>query len=334
MRQGQELSLNKHLGGGSKWRARLILLLVLLGMLLGTWFRFREIPEGYRALILAALIGCSYLFVVFKRKWSKADRRPTKLDIVETGLTILGPSSLVTLPWSAFRECLESADLFVLVDRPMQTLFVIPKRAFPSETWQTWFREQANNGARLPTPIGNEPPSPTPSMADCQVKLTFKLGLRDYFDRTLASCITWGICLGLAGLLVGTSLYSAANPPPNPVNSNTKVFFMFVCPFYLVCVTMVIVIFSVHGWLNHAKYNSTQEVGLSEASLEFAGTDGSGTIAWTTFKHYKETLWSFIIWRGSQWAMLPKRAFASWDDINKCRELLDCHLQRSRWFRG
>jgi hypothetical protein len=125
-----------------------------------------------------------------------------------------------------------------------------------------------------------------------------------------------------------------AHPPPDAVNSATKVFFVFVVPFFLVSVTMIISIFSIHGWRSHAKYNGPQKIAVSEASVDFANADGSGTVPWTSFKQYKETLWSFIIWRGSHWIMFPKRAFASRDDLSRCRELLDRHLQRSRWFLG
>jgi hypothetical protein len=54
MEQAQSLVLRKRLGGGSKWRTYLILFLMLAGALVGGYFRFREIPDVYRVLILAA----------------------------------------------------------------------------------------------------------------------------------------------------------------------------------------------------------------------------------------------------------------------------------------
>jgi hypothetical protein len=334
MQQAQSLNLRKQLGGGSKWRTRLVLMVLLVGMLLGGWFRFREIPEGYRALLLATVVGGSVLFVFCKRKFRKSVPRTTQLEISEEHFTILGPDSKVTMPWSAFSACLESPDLFVLLDRPKTMLFVVPKRAFPSEHWQTWFREQAFNGASLTTPARSELPVPAPSTFAEQVTLTVHLGFRDYLARTLASWQTWGICLAVAGLLLGASLYAAAEPPPDAVRSATEVFLMFALPFFLVSVTMVILISSVHAWRSHARYTGPQEITLSEESVAFAGTDGSGTVPWTRFEHYKETPWSFILWRGSLWMMLPKRAFTSCDDLTRCRYLLERHLQQSRWFLG
>jgi hypothetical protein len=336
MEQGRTLNLRKQIGGGSERRTRLVLLLALAGMLLGAWFRFREIPEAYRALLIGAVVGGSYLFVVYRRKRRKAAALPTtKLEISEEAFSVLGPhSSRVAIPWSAFSECVESHDLFVLVDRPKSSFFVVPKRAFPSESWLTWFREQATSGPIQTRPSSSEPAALAPSTAAGRIRLSFRLGFRDYVDRTVASWLTRGICLVVAGALVGISLYAAAHPPPRAVNSNTKVFFMFVCPFYLVLVTMVVLMSSIRGWLAHRKYTGLQQVALSDVSVEFAGADGTGAVPWTSFKHYKETLWSFILWRGPIWMLLPKRAFASEDDLCRCRELLDRHLQRSGWFVG
>jgi len=97
---------------------------------------------------------------------------------------------------------------------------------------------------------------------------------------------------------------------------------------------MIILIFSFHAWRAHVKYSVLQEIALSEEYIAFAGADASGTLPWTTFMYYKETWWSFILWRGSFWMVFPKRAFTSWDDLSRCRELLDRHLRQSRWFRG
>jgi hypothetical protein len=334
MAQAQALNLRTRLGRGSKWRTRLILALVLAGMLVGAWFRFREMPELYRALMIAAIVAGSCLFAICKSKFRKSARRPVKLEISERDFAILGPDAKVTMPWSAFSECLESSDLFVLLDRAKTTLIVVPKRAFPSESWQTWFRAQATQEASHTAPAWHESPALAPSTSADRITFTFQLGFRDYLDRTLASWRTWGSCLIVGGLLLGASLYSAAHPPPHAVYSDTEMFFMFVLPFYLVCVMIGVLTFSIHGWRSHAKYNRAQQVALSEASMDFAGIDGSGTVPWTSFKQYKETLWSFILWRGSRWVLFPKRAFGSWDDLSRCRELLDRHLQRSRWFLG
>ena len=52
-----------------------------------------------------------------------------------------------------------------------------------------------------------------------------------------------------------------------------------------------------------------------------------------SFPHYKETPWSFILWQGAGkvWLLLPKRAFASSEDMARCRELLAGHSKPSIW---
>jgi hypothetical protein len=286
--------------------------------------------------MISAVVGFSCLFAVGKRNFRKnvPAPLPAKVEVSEKDFAILGPAAKVTMPWTAFSECLESTDLFVLLDRPKGMLIVVPKRAFPSEESQTWFREQATSGLSQTTPAWNELPALAPSTSPDRITFRFQLGFRDYLDRTLASWLTWGMCLAVAGMFIGVSLYSAAHPPPQAVNSATKVFFVFMVPFFLVFVTMIVLIFSIHGWRSGAKYNAPQEIAVSEVAVDFASTTGSGTLPWSSFRQYKETLWSFIIWRGSHWMLFPKRAFASWDDLNRCRELLDRHLQRSRWFLG
>jgi YcxB-like protein len=339
MDQAQTLALRKQLGGGSKWRTWLVLLLLLVGMLLGFYFRFQEIPATYRLLFIAAAVGGGLLFVFFQRRSRKTVPATTKFEVSETGFAVLGPAAKATMPWSAFSQCLESPDLFVLLDRPKRTLVVIPKRAFPDESSQTSFREQVDSGLSVPPAQTYEPPVMGRSAQPDRVTFTVQLRYRDFVDLTLASWFTWAFVLGVAVLIITVTFVSAADPPQDAVLSTTQVFFIFMVPFFLVAVTMIILIGTFHAWRSHAKYSVPQEIALSEESIAFAGADASGTLPWTTFMYYKETWWSFILWRGSFWRCsfwmaFPKRAFTSWDDVSRCRQLLEQHLRRSRWFRG
>jgi hypothetical protein len=339
MNQAQSLVMRKQLGGGSKWRTWLLLFLVLVGMLAGFYFQFRDIPPIFRVLILASAVGGGILVVFFERKFRKRARATNKVEISATDFTFLGPGAKVAMPWSAFSECLESADIFVLLDRPKRTLFVVPKRAFQNENSQTWFRELVNNGLSVHPPdfsqssvLGTEP-------IEDLIKFTVKLRFRDYLDATLASWFIWGIIV-VTGVLIATVTFLPSDEPPqNPVFSTTEVFLMFMLPFYFVVAITILLIFSFHAWFSRAKYSDPEEFAFSEESISFAGLAASGTFPWTNLTHYKETWSSFILWRGSSWRssaymILPKRAFASWDDVSRCRNLLDRHLRRSRWFRG
>jgi hypothetical protein len=239
------------------------------------------------------------------------------------------------MPWSAFSECLESQDLFVLVDRPKKVLFVVPRRAFPDESSQTWFRDQINFGLSGRSAQLYEPPIIT-GQADL-ITFTFQLKFRDFVDLTIASWLTWAIILAAAVLVISAFL-SAGRAPENAVHSDTEVF-LFMLPFFLLFVLMAILIFSFHSWRTLAKYCIPQDVAISERSITLASIDGSSMLPWRTYAFYKETWWSFILWHGSawrcsNWILLPKRAFASWDDVGRCRELLEQHLKRSRWLRA
>ena len=331
--EARSLNLRKQFGG-SKWGTNFALFALLVGMLVGAWFRFREIPEGNRALMLAVVVGGSVLFVIWKRKFRKTVPQTIQLEISESDFTILAADSRVALPWSAFSECLESPDLFVLSDRSKRSLIVVPKRAFPDENSQVWFRDQATSATHQATPARGELPVPAPSTSANRVALTVRPRYRDYLACTLASWRTRGICLFVGGLVVSVSLYAAANPPPNAVNSPAKVFILFIVPFFLIFTTIIVIVFSVHSWFLHVKYGGPEDVALSDESVIFSGANGSGVLPWTRFDHYKETPWHFILWRSSNWMMLPKRAFSSWDELNRCRDLLDHRLKHSRWFVG
>jgi hypothetical protein len=91
---------------------------------------------------------------------------------------------------------------------------------------------------------------------------------------------------------------------------------------------------SVRSWRFHVNYVGPQTITLSEQSVAYSGMDGSAILPWTSFKYYKETRWLFILWRGSHWIVMPKRSFTSTDELSWCRELLDQHLEQSRWFLG
>jgi hypothetical protein len=338
LEQAQSLALRKQIGGGSKWRTYLILYIMLAGALVGGYFRFREIPGTYRVLILAVALLIGVVVVLVQRKFRKnIDRAATKLEISETELAVLGPSSKVAMPWSAFSECLESPDLFVLIDRPKKVLFVIPKRVFPDESSQTWFCDQVHTGLTVPPAQFYETPIMRSTAQADSITFRFQLKFRDFVDITLASWFTWAVILAAAAL-VSSAFLSAGSAPDNAVHSDTEVF-LFMLPFFLLFVLMAILMFSFHSWRTHAKYLILQEVAISDESIAFASAEGSGTLPWITYAFYKETWWSFILWHGSawrcsNWVLLPKRAFASWDDLSRCRDLLERHLKRSRWFRA
>jgi len=92
---------------------------------------------------------------------------------------------------------------------------------------------------------------------------------------------------------------------------------------------------SIYTWRVHVKFLIPQQMAFSEESIAFAGSDGSGNLPWEAYTRYKETRWSFILWgRDQAWLLLPKRSFASTDDLVRLRALLGRQLRQSRWFFG
>src|SRR5262249_6455892 len=141
-------------------------------------------------------------------------------------------------------------------------LLVIPKRAFPGETWQEWFQTVATNGLSLADQpradaIDTKPPTPGDS-----VDVSLQLRIRDYVDRTLASWLTRGFLAGITAMVIGVSLHGAANPPPNAVFSATQVFFMFMLPSLLVMMVVVILVVSVNAWWQHSRNALPQVLSL------------------------------------------------------------------------
>ncbi len=334
MEQARALVLRNRLGGGSKWRTYFVLLVVGVGMLLGAWFRFREIPETYRALLLAAVAAGSVLFVFLQQKFRKSTREPTTLEISDADLTFHHADSKGVIPWASFGECLESPNLFVLLDRPKKTMYVVPKRAFPDEHAQSWFRDLAGNAACLAAPPGEVPLASARHVVGDRVMITVYPKYRDHLASTLASRRTHGISIAFACFVSVIAIQAAMHPAPGAAGSPAENLLYFVLPFCLNLALLVVFVFSVGKWWLDRRYPGPRTFGLSDGGVTLGAPDGSSAAPWSRFARYKETRWMFILWRGPFWIMLPKRAFESLDDVDRCRHLLQSHLQRSRWFLG
>src|SRR5205807_2419088 len=97
------------------------------GSVLAFYFQvLRELPPGYRPLVLLGVVALSGFFFYSSRK-SRTGRAATKIEASDTDFTVLSADSKVTMPWSSFSDCLESPALFVLVDRSKTMLFVVPR---------------------------------------------------------------------------------------------------------------------------------------------------------------------------------------------------------------
>lgn len=119
-KQAGTLLLRKQLGGGSKWRTLVVLALILVGVILLLYFQVREqVPAAHRPYVFAVVFAI-FIFVFLRNRSKRPNAIATAVEVTEKEVTILEGDAKITSPWSAFSECLESPNLFLLVDRPKQ----------------------------------------------------------------------------------------------------------------------------------------------------------------------------------------------------------------------
>jgi len=219
------------------------------------------------------------------------------------------------------------------MDRTKTVSLIFPKRAFPDENALAWFRALANDRPEQAEKRSLDEVLATGNKPSDAVRVTFKLTFRDYVVLTLASRQTWIAVALFWSFFVGIWIYAAANPPPHPVNSNTKVL-LFMIPFWSLATVVFVVVFAIRNWFLHRKNLTSQDWAFSESGIHFSDDHSSGSVPWTTYEHFKETKGSFILWhrKNRAWVLLPKRDFASPEDAQRCRWLIEGHLRRARWF--
>lgn len=334
LREAQSLSLRKQLGGGSRWRTLFVLCLILVGVMAAAYMEFWRTSSASERPYYVALFVICFAFLFWKNRRSRRSLINV-VEITENNLTVCAGESKVTMPWSAFSDHFESSSIFVLLDRPKSFLLVFPKRAFSDQPSQEWFRALAKSRPAPEEASTSVTPADAATRAVHGIMLEFRLGLRDYIDRSLNSFLTWSMIIALEGLFIGTFVYVMSKPNPDAVNSPTKVFF-FLLPFLVLIIPMIILLTSFHNWFDHKKHLIPQRMTISAGSVYLASQDGTSTLPWSTYPRYKETRRSFILWnpQTKTWIMLPKRAFASKDQIEQCRMLLASNSRQSIWYFG
>src|SRR5262245_5563462 len=132
-----EIRAGVHLiGRTKKWGDRIT---VLCAMSLMGVYCYRQ-PPGDRVVFLSifGVLGIAYFAWRF---WPKRpSSEPEKCTLSETGIRIKTSSLVLELSYSSFTTCLESAEIFLLLDPRKKMPVVLPKRIFPNEEWQNWFR--------------------------------------------------------------------------------------------------------------------------------------------------------------------------------------------------
>jgi len=277
-------------------------------------------------------VGVAYLAWRF---WPRRPRsQPEKCTLSETGIRMTTSNSVREMPYSTFAACLESADMFVLLDQRRTIPTLVPKRIFPNEESRNWFRARIGKLERPERPMEMLKSNEMQQSAAKTIKVTVSLGLRDYFDRALITWRVWGVVLGLTLLFAIQSLYSALFPSPQAVHSASTVFFVYEIPFLFALSALSILVATLAGWFQRLKNPVTEILILSEQGLTASSFKGKAAIHWGHFNGYLETRWSFVLWRGTAWVMIPKRCFISANDLANCRSLLSRNVRKSWRFFG
>ena len=332
LKEAQTLQLRQHYGGGSKWRAHLVQFgfLVLAGA--AVYFRFKhEVAPEDRPWFIALVVVLCVAFLIFKRLTHRKTDGLVRLEASEREVVFHDGKGRAEILWSGFSQCIESPNLFVLVNRPKTILYSVPKRAFPDEAAQNWFRTRANQPQSVAPAALEEPFVPGRFVAANGIALIFQLKYRDYLNRFVTSWRMKGLFIGILVLVTGTSLFST--PPPDAVNSPLKTYLIMLSIMTPMLVVMVFVV-SFFSWRGEKKYLAPQQIVLTDEGIEFASRDSSGRIDWNTYRYYLENRWSFFVWhpRGSLWFMIPKREFPAQSDLAQVRTILQTNLKPSRWF--
>ncbi|HEY5913651.1 MAG TPA: YcxB family protein [Verrucomicrobiae bacterium] len=332
LKEAKVLQERQVYGRGSKWRARLVLFGLLALVLGGAYLRFkREMTPRERVWFVGMVVVIFVVLRIFQRITRRKTNGPVRLEFSEREVVIHGGGGRSAILWSGFSQCLESPNLFVLVDRTKAVLFVVPKRAFPDEAAQNYFRAQANQPRSVAPATTDEALVPGRFVSNNGIALIVKLRYRDYLSRNFTSWRMKGVCLGLLALVTGMIFLTP--PPPDAVNSSLKTFLIMVPMLGGMLVLMMFIVPFI-SWHGEKKHLSAQHIVVTGEGMEFADRDSGGRVPWSTYKYYLENRWGFFVWnpRGSVWFMFPKRAFASASDLEQLREVLGVKLERSRWF--
>jgi hypothetical protein len=335
LREAQSLHLRERFTGKSAWRAWAMQLGIAAGFSLLIYFRFRgQASPTTMALVIGSAIALLAWFQFGLRSSRRTEPATTRLEVSERELIFTTQNGRSVLLWSAFAQCLESPRLFVLLDRPQGALFVIPKRAFPDAAGQHWFRTLANQTHQAPPTIASAAaPVPLPPVAG-GIPLRFELTLGDYIWRLVYSGRVKLVGALLLVVTIASSVQVLFRADAQPVRERLAPLAINISIMIGLVVVVVLMFVPLLWWVLERKQRVVQQLVISDAGIDFATSEMGGLVAWSTYDRYLENGWGFIIWNRQRgdWYGLPKRVFASPADLARCRELLQTHLKRSRWF--
>lgn len=331
-KSAKELHAHQNLGGGPKWRSKLILWIILAGAMVLMYVRYQaEVKPQHRPYFWGLVILVLILLKIFQR-YNRQQPTPIQLTVSERELVLESGGGRVAMPWSSFGKLLESHELFVLLDRPKRLLYIIPKRAFPDAPALDWFRILALNAPSAPNDFGPEPVVPPPTTTTDGITLNFTLKYRDYLVRNLTSWRMRGIALLIFAVTVVAVAGMVLHPDPQAVHGPGATLAIML-PILTGMLMVLIAVVTLYEFYQDRKYHEEQLLILSADGIAFAAKSSRGVMPWRDYECYLENRWCFILWnRRALWYLLPKRAFISEADQARCRHWLQSNLRNSHWF--
>jgi len=337
-KEARALFLNQPEKRVLKWWTRSLDLLVTVGFVgvLVIAIITRKLPKDLLVAIGIAIIVVVVMALLRRRRLAEREPERARVSVSRQELVISAnyDEAVVTKAWASFSRCLESPNLFVLVDQAGHVFHVIPKRAFPDETAQDWFRDCANQApGLLPGTAVESASKPTPTVAKANLALILRYKFADYLNKNLTSWRMRGMVLGVIVLIAGICISQAFIPSPDAVNSPAKVF-LIMSSMIVPMLAVLILIVSTFHWLAERKYRNAKQILVDETGMALRDADTNASLPWNTYNNYLENRRAFFVWnrRTATWLMIPNHGCQKSEDLARFRALLESHLVKSRWF--
>ena len=338
--EAQNLALTSQIAKGPAWLSKLILGFILIGIILAAYFQALQFSPQHP---VYCGIGLALLFAIIFIIQSRSRNKTPPPDIVTftpAEVTINSHTGQTVFPWSTFSHILETESLLIFKHRSGIMIYVFPKRAFPDSASVDWLRSLANEKIHATVQEQSDPvDAPVTgreriSATGDGIALQFTLRYRDYLDRALASWLTLGIMVLMGGVILFAFVTASLEPAPGAVFTTAEVCIYFGLPMFLFMESVIFIVVGTKMWLMHRSCLVEQTVTITDKGIMNDSAIGSTAQSWEQHAQFKETRWSFIVWwPGTQmWLMLPKRAFASDNEVQHCRKILTQNAQYSRWF--
>jgi len=141
----------------------------------------------------------------------------------------------------------------------------LPKRAFPDESAQNWFRTLANQ--RASTSAAADAGIVPGQFTTKGITLTVRMEFRDYLIRMVTSWRMRGLALGVLALMTGACLFAPV--PPHPVHSQAQTL-VFMLAFMVSLMLALAPAVAFVAWVLERKWRTPQHVVLSSEGLNLS----------------------------------------------------------------